>query len=794
MSTATWWTVAGDLWEDRCDDTAHNVRNQSRSCTQEDRHISVSSMSRIALNRTSSILMALAIITIVTCPVTMAFSTTLHRNKGILIRPLQLKHTHVEYNSQRRYPTFVSLYRDHENDESDDEDENGEDEEDVVFYDDFGGTVVGGVEPPVIVYQDMDVTIGSDDDSSDDAHLNQGLQVLSERIAQTRDSQVQRDTRLAKNWRMGNWKVRGFQLDGSSSIHNHMDTTTQPNTNTNHPRTTKDADSTAALVTGGPRLDNINQNSDDPQTNDPLSKLMQEMSSNNKDTAMDASHTSNNYGPIHVSKIATDISSSSGGLESNVLAVGRTDGSICIVELGTQYLTKFTAVPKLVVEPGNNSETEDGGMSVRIQSELMNQDEVKEAMRDDHGKSDESDERYTMPRPKQDGENEMNFSDGMDESFGEGDGDTPDDDVAMEQDTMGTPFKILHQFQAHDEGDCITALVLDEGHVYSAGGNKGDIKVWAIPEKDDQENEYNNGSEVRSTPKMIPVKSLSNAHDDTVVALKTLSMDGSEDHQLLLSAAVDGSFALWDRMSGDLVFRCQITDDYGEPVGVTCADVETSGEDHVIYLGLSTGHVVGYIVNDVIASASIGDECLVPSCRFVAQEADSGGLTALTCAGDGTIGISSRNRSGQKPQSSTVLLTGGADGTIKQWEMMPRKIPPGPDGNKNGPSIKLEHWPRLTTQRMQRRAHLFRGHSGPITALVCNDPSKFLSAGADGTVRIWSPSKGIEMFRMDGFSDSCRSLCLDHDLLVTDGMEEYVCVHDFDVTDAEIEEGYKLEW
>jgi WD40 repeat protein len=126
---------------------------------------------------------------------------------------------------------------------------------------------------------------------------------------------------------------------------------------------------------------------------------------------------------------------------------------------------------------------------------------------------------------------------------------------------------------------------------------------------------------------------------------------------------------------------------------------------------------------------------------------------------------------------------------------MPRKIPPGPDGNKNGPSIKLEHWPRLTTQRMQRRAHLFRGHSGPITALVCNDPSKFLSAGADGTVRIWSPSKGIEMFRMDGFSDSsCRSLCLDHDLLVTDGMEEYVCVHDFDVTDAEIEEGYKLEW
>jgi WD40 repeat protein len=629
-------------------------------------------MSRLPLNRSSNIIlgmMALAIIAVVTCPVTLAFSTPLHLRHGAVTRPLQLKHSNnVEY-SQRRHPTFVSLYRDHENEESDEDenDENGE-EEDVVFYDDFGGTVLGGVDPPPpIVYQDMDVPIGSvvDDSSSSFAELQEGLQVLSERIAQTRDSQVQRDTRLAKNWRMGNWKVRGFQLDKSN-----MDSTTTTKTNSNHPRTTQDADSTASLVTGGPRLDNANRNSDNnpQQTNhDPLSKLLQEVSSNNKDTDKDASHnTSSNDGPIHVSKIVTDISSSSsGGLESNVLAVGRTDGSICIVELGTQYLTKFTAVPKLIVEPGNN-ETEDGGISVRIQSELMNQDELKEAMRDDHG----SDEKYTMPRPKQDGDNEINFSDGMDESFGEGDdGDnTPNDDVAMaEQDTMGTPFKILHQFQAHEKGDSITALVLDEGHVYSAGGNKGDIKVWAIPEDEDQENESNNGSGVRSAPKMIPIKSLSNAHADTVVALKTLSMDGSEDHQLLLSAAADGSFALWDRTSGDLVFRCQITDDYGEPVGVTCADVETAGENHVIYLGLSTGHVVGYIVNDVITSASIGDECLVPSCRFVAQEADSGGLTALTCAGDGTIGISSRSRSGQTPQSSTVLLTGGADGTIKQW-------------------------------------------------------------------------------------------------------------------------------
>jgi WD40 repeat protein len=96
---------------------------------------------------------------------------------------------------------------------------------------------------------------------------------------------------------------------------------------------------------------------------------------------------------------------------------------------------------------------------------------------------------------------------------------------------------------------------------------------------------------------------------------------------------------------------------------------------------------------------------------------------------------------------------------------------------------------------MQKRAHLFEGHAeGPVTALASIDPSKFLSAGADGTIRAWNPTKGNEMFRMDGFSDTISSLCLSVDMLITDGMSEYVCVHDFDVDASEVEDGYELEW
>ena len=115
--------------------------------------------------------------------------------------------------------------------------------------------------------------------------------------------------------------------------------------------------------------------------------------------------------------------------------------------------------------------------------------------------------------------------------------------------------------------------------------------------------------------------------------------------------------------------------------------------------------------------------------------------------------------------------------------------------SSEGPSFKLEHWPRMATQRMQRRAHLFKGHDeAPITALASIDASKFLSAGVDGTVRAWNPATGKCLFSMDGFTEALSSLCLQEGrYLITDGMNEFVCLHDFDVAQG-IEDGYNLEW
>ena len=163
---------------------------------------------------------------------------------------------------------------------------------------------------------------------------------------------------------------------------------------------------------------------------------------------------------------------------------------------------------------------------------------------------------------------------------------------------------------------------------------------------------------------------------------------------------------------------------------------------------------------------------------------------------------------GGSSSSSTVILTGGADGMIKQWEVIKQNerssvsTEEANAGNdeaevESKSSWKLQHWPLLPNQRMKGRAHIFQGHdNSPITALVSGEDGapKILSAGADGSLRVWDASKG-EMYRMDGF-ETVSSICLDREILVTDGMGEYVCVHDFDVTDEDVggEFDLDLDW
>lgn len=378
-----------------------------------------------------------------------------------------------------------------------------------------------------------------------------------------------------------------------------------------------------------------------------------------------------------------------GDEDDDTIVVGRTDGSVCLVALGTAYLTQFESKLK-AVETSNET--------VSIESTLVpNHDD------DDDGNTD-------------------------------------------------IQFSVLHQFMAH-QGQEITSLLMvqqDNQHdatIVIVGDAWGLISVWSIPTDDDE--------------RVLPLRNLEAHHSNDIVALKTVSLDGNE---LLFSASRDGSVALWDLWTGDLVYHCEL----GE--AITCADVF----DNQIYLGLASGAVVAYIVNDMVQAASEGGTCPVPNGRF--QAVGDASVTSIVC-GDAT-----------DDRYGTTLVTGGEDGSVIQWQMIQRT-------SSDDSSTVLEHWPRLATQRMPQKAHVFgKGHGAAVTALLYCSKDLVVSAGIDGTVRAWSPKTGKELYTMDGFDPTINSLVLEDDSLVTNGMKQFVCVHDFNVDVNEYEEGFELEW
>ncbi|KAL7529715.1 hypothetical protein ACHAXR_003114 [Thalassiosira sp. AJA248-18] len=579
-------------------------------------------------------------------------------------------------------------------------------EGDPLFFDDFGDGSFGD---------------GSSSSSNDNGNL-------SSRISQVKGAEEAYDAKLARNWRRGNWSVRGFALHKTSFA-----------------------------------------------------------------------KTDTSEKPAHVSVVAAPSSSfTSISLpqdralpESRSVAVGRTDGSVFVVKLGDEYLTSFMSVPKLVMEQEENEGQIEGddeaGMTVRVENEWMDSNELKDRLQEEQTQMAQS-------------------------PMGEEEG---GDQIAQKQ----NPFEITHQFLASDYP--INSLVFHDviegencsGIICTAAGISGEISMWKLPSSDQKH--------IEMQPQL-----LSGVHCSQIVSLETMVLqDGTKEQNVLFSASRDGKIALWDLdRNGELVFSCQCTDVENEStVSLTCADVSnpSSWDDDyngygnsngldVIYLGTSNGYVMGYLLNDLLTSLdSNGDsisECPVPNLHFRAHGTDSGkgeAVTAIKCGGDGTIPTSARlqgadeneasSSTGRSPRiSSSILLTGGEDGSVKQWEILSQKA------SSSASSIRMDHWPRLSTQRMKRRSHLFSpGHDGAVSSISQQgrDSSKFLTCSEDGSVCVWSASSGKELFRMDGFSNKLSSLaCLGRELLVTDGMEGCVCVHDFGIEEDAASNGYDLEW
>jgi WD40 repeat protein len=540
----------------------------------------------------------------------------------------------------------------------------GSGDNEPIFYDDFGAGDFGGSMP------------------------SQLMNSLSSRMSDTKNAEASYDAKLARNWRRGNWGVRGFGLDKTSP-------------------------------SGKPAIVSV-------------------VAAPTSSASVDISLPQDKALP-----------------EDRKVAVGRSDGSIFIIQLGYEYLTNFVSV--------------------------SNPDEQTTQWMDAATVDDKS--NNNRPQTK----------------FGNG-GIT---DTSASQPHQPQPFQVIHQFQATEKEEPVHSLVYHdtiEGVqlICTAAGESGVIKIWSL----DTTESRSHGEEL--------VAALSDAHSSKIISLKAMVIPShdsvADERNVLFSASSDGTVALHDLdKKGELIFSCQCIDKQKNFGQVTCADVSNptswdggcdENDRDVIFLGTSSGYVVGYVAEELMAaaasSANNNDQlCPVPSIQFRAHGNDSGAgeaVTAIRCGGHGTIPNTVAPTVGTSRMSSKILLTGGEDGAVKQWEILAQQSTFG---------IRLEHWPRMSSQRMKRRHHLFKGHYGAVTSISQQsmyDSSKFLTSGDDGSIRVWSATNGDELFSMDGFTSSVSSLaCLGRDLLVTDGSKEYVCVHDFSIDD-DLEAGYDLDW
>uniref|UniRef100_A0A7S2L7E3 Uncharacterized protein n=1 Tax=Leptocylindrus danicus TaxID=163516 RepID=A0A7S2L7E3_9STRA len=567
----------------------------------------------------------------------------------------------------------------------------------------------------------------SSDEAAEDDLPESLMAQLNARISETRNKAVARDSRIARNWRNGNWSVRGFALDKTDAKEDIRDLAAgwSSRGTTATTRTDTDVDDGIGFVDG-----------DERQLFSGLP--MEDGSRNNENDLGSSSGVSNNRSmPIHACKLSLGPDIGFG------IAVGRTDGSVCVVKIGGEYLAKFSSVARMKMENsgGDNDAVADMMSTVKLSSELVREDSLYS---------------NSIPAP-------------VDGSF------VPNADDNMDY-TSTDRFEVVSQFSAHD--GAITALLFDSIRtMYTCGRGDFQIKEWSIP-----------GSLPinASDEKCVRVLFL---HTDEIVALKTM-YSAILESDLLVSFSKDGTFAIWEKWTGDLVYRVSVASEYGEVVPILCADVEE--QEGIIFVGTAAGDVFAYTISDIVDAAEKVDQQPEAICRFAAYKQNIGAaVTTLHLLRDEVAfsNLSQRANASQNLYSCT-LLTGSDDGLVKQWEIIGRKQPKEDEGTQ--PFVgKLQHWPRLQNQTLKNRAHVFQGHLGEVTDIV-GDSSKILSCSLDGSIRLWSPSSGTCLYTMDGF-ENISSLCLEESLLVTDGMGQYVCVHDFD-TIEDIDQTYDLDF
>jgi len=498
--------------------------------------------------------------------------------------------------------------------------------------------------------------------------------------------------------------------------------------------------------------------------------------------------------------------------DATLLIVGRSDGSICWLQMETLSLPSSSSSPsdndpkssiesrsvttyfenKLVAKA-----TEDGGMVVNTSLQR------REGNDDDNG----------------------NYNDAM-------------NDTGININSPGDvpPFDILAQIQtstSDSNADVTAAAIVDMLPLPAAKvlwtislGAPNVIQGWNLsPDSDTgfllpSSSSGNNGGGQQSSK--IGMKTI---HTSPIVAMKVVPVPQvGANTQLVVSVSTNGQVVVWEVTPGDDQDECSSSirirldtnilqqqweeEYYDENDSILSMDVD----DQHLYLGSRGGRIYIFSLAEIkgqhfatsdTSSSANPTTSLQLLKSFIGFTSRDPGVSTLLAAGPGSLGANNGtgNTNTNRPPTKS-LIAGNMAGGLKQWELIP--------AGKG----RLEYWPRMASQKLPGgKPHVYEtsdyshydddddegdaSFSPAIRGLVCIQQVLLAATAQDLT--FWDSTTGKALYDMQGLDFALHDttthahaqyqrtthhlrpnlIAVKNSVLVTNGMENFVCVHDF---------------
>jgi hypothetical protein len=483
------------------------------------------------------------------------------------------------------------------------------------------------------------------------------------------------------------------------------------------------------------------------------------------------------------------------GDDLSLLIVGRSDGSICWLQMETMSELSSSLSPS--TSPSDNDPTknvESRSITTYFENKL-----VAKATNDGGMIVDTALQRREAS---------------SDNDFGKDDG--TNDDGSVNGSSPRLPFDMLAQIQTTPTtptGSDASAAIVDMLPLPSARmvwtiahGSPNMIQGWKVVPQFDSD---------ILLPSMSPQSSkleIERIHSSPIVGMKAIpkTEDDESDDSFVVSVSDNGQVVVWEIASADVESQPSIRILLDANLLQESQEEEHVGNDSILsidvddqnlYLGSQMGKIYIFSVSTITSKTAESAYPLrsLPLLKsFLAFTSNNPGVSTLLAAGPGTLGVNKNDSNTASIYSNrpptTSLIAGDMSGGLKQWEL----IPAG-EG-------RLEYWPRMASQKLPGgKPHVYETresvlqdteeyqNSPAIKKLMCIQ--QVLLAATDHDLTVWDSSTGKALYDMQGldFTISAGSdgkdgsalryrpslVAAKDSVLVTNGMENFVCVHDF---------------